>query len=366
MTNHADIALGIKNTQTQALLENIPKHIYMKDIYGNFVTGTKCAIELVKNKHDILTNTFPDFSKIEAVNIAEDKYVIEKNESILNEREVIDIEGKKHCYRIYKAPINDETGNVIGIIVMVNNIDSSKLLESQRETFVASVSHDLKNPTLAQIRALELLLKGHFGPLTNEQKEILEMVTDSCKYMNSMLGTLLATYRNQQGIITLKYEQFSFSELINECIEEMTYVAKDKEINIQVNDTSKQEDIWADKVQIKRVIMNLLSNGVKYAFKASSLLIDIYNKNDIICFRFRNNSPYITPEKQANIFAPYVSFAEAHKELGIGLGLYTSQKIVKAHDGEIFVQSFPDDKNIFGFKIPYKVTDINKVRTVVL
>lgn len=366
MANSADIVLGTKSNQTEALLENIPKHIYMKDLKGNFVTGTKCAIELIKNKHDILSNTYPDFSKIEEANDAEDRYVIEKNESILNEREIVDIKGKKHCYRIYKAPINNEAGDVIGIIVMVNNIDSSKLLESQRETFVASVSHDLKNPTLAQIRALELLLKGHFGPLTKEQKDILEMVIDSCNYMKSMLGTLLATYRNQQGIITLKYEQFSFSELANECIEEMTYVAKDEEINIQVKNISEIENILADKVQIKRVIMNLLSNGVKYAFKATTLHIDIYDENNMICFRFRNNSPYITPEKQSNIFAPYVSFAEADKELGIGLGLYTSQKIVKAHDGEIFVQSFPDNKNIFGFKLPYKVTDINKVRTVVL
>lgn len=366
MTSGTDIIWNVKNNQSEALLENIPKHIYMKDTLGNFITGTKCAIELIKNRHDILCNIYPDFMKMQDVNIAEDKYVIEKNESILNEREVLDIEGKKHCYRIYKAPINNETGEVTGIIVMVNNIDSSKLLESQRETFVASVSHDLKNPTLAQIRALELLLNDHFGPLTDEQKEILEMVSDSCKYMNSMLGTLLATYRNQQGIITLVYEPFSFSKMIKECIEEMTYLAKDKEINIQINDTSRQEDVLADKVQIKRVIMNLLSNGVKYAFKTSTLYVEIYNEKDMICFCFKNNSPYITPEKQVNIFAPYVSFAEAHQELGIGLGLYTSQKIVKAHDGDIFVKSFTDDKNIFGFKIPCKVTDINKVRTVVL
>ena len=58
-------------------------------------------------------------------------------------------------------------------------------LNSQRETFVASLSHDLKNPTIAQIRALELFLKGSFGNILPQQREIIEMVLDSCKYMIS-------------------------------------------------------------------------------------------------------------------------------------------------------------------------------------
>ena len=106
------------------------------------------------------------------------------------------------------------------------SIDSERKLQTQRETFVASLGHDLKNPTIAQIRSLELLLKGSFGELSNEQKELLEMVLDSCRYMNGMLATLLATYRNYGGAIKLNFENFSFSELLQECVTEMLYVAK--------------------------------------------------------------------------------------------------------------------------------------------
>ena len=88
-------------------------------------------------------------------------------------------------------------------------INSEKKLQTQRETFVASLGHDLKNPTIAQIRSLELLLKGSFGKLGAEQKEILQMVLDSCRYMNGMLATLLATYRNYGGAIKLNFENFS-------------------------------------------------------------------------------------------------------------------------------------------------------------
>ncbi|MBR1776377.1 HAMP domain-containing histidine kinase [bacterium] len=231
-------------------------------------------------------------------------------------------------------------------------VNESYNLQKQRETFVASISHDLKNPTIAQIRALELFLKGSFGKLQPHQREILEMVLDSCKYMNAMLGSLLLTYRNEQGTVKLASEKVSISELANECIDEMIYIAKDKEVKIEFINSANIDIVYGDKIQIKRVIMNLLSNGIKYAFKNTKLKIKIYNEKNMTCFEFKNSSPYISPDKQENIFARYVSFAQAHKELGIGLGLYASKKIVEAHNGTIYVHSFKDNKNIFGFKIP--------------
>ena len=142
-------------------------------------------------------------------------------------------------------------------------------LESQRETFIASLSHDLKNPTIAQIRALELCLKGSFGKLSSKQREIIEMVLDSCKYMNSMLCSLLITYKCDRGSLKLSNEEVSIPDLAVECIDEIIFLAKDKEININVTNSATKEIVWGDKVQLKRVIMNLLTNGIKYAYRNS-------------------------------------------------------------------------------------------------
>ena len=242
-------------------------------------------------------------------------------------------------------------------------INTERNLQKQRETFVASIGHDLKNPTLAQIRGLELFLKGNFGSINEEQKEIIEMVLDSCRYMNGMLSSLLATYRNQGGVIKLNFEDFSFVDLINECVSEMVYVAKDKGVNIIIKNLLKNDNVQADRVQIKRVIMNLLSNGIKYAYKETDLVLNIKNKSNEICFEFENRSPYIPEEKQKSIFAQYVSYASIHKELGIGLGLYASQKIIEGHRGQMYVESFKDDKNIFGFVIP-KVQEFGCIKEI--
>ena len=233
-------------------------------------------------------------------------------------------------------------------------IKTEQSLQKQREAFVASLGHDLKNPTIAQIRSLELLLKGNFGNLNNEQAEIVEMVLDSCRYMYGMLSTLLATYRNDNGEIKFNFAEFLFSELVNECVSEMLYVAKDKGVIISINDSFEANTIFADRIQIKRVIMNLLSNGIKYAYKDSNIKLKIFSEKKQIGFEFENNSPYIPQDKQAKIFAQYVSYAGTFKEVGSGLGLYTSKKIINGHNGKIYLKSFKDNRNIFGFKIPIK------------
>lgn len=356
---------AVNRYKMEALLANIPRIIYMEDTDGNYIIGTKQAEKFIKYGIDVLHGIKLDVNK--DINFACGKYDFAEGKPVSYEEKFYDTNGIIHRYSTCKTPICDYSGNYSGggVVVMTDNIDEACALEEQRETFVASLSHDLKNPALAQIRAIELLLKGSLGGFNNKQQEILEMVLDSCRYMNSMLSSLLATYRYEKGAVKLNYEKFSFTDLAAECAEEMFYYAKDKGIGIFLTDNSEVKNVYADKVQIKQVIMNLLSNGIKYSYKNSPLNITLYNEQNRICFNFENKSPYIPSEKRKAIFAQYVSFSSAYNESGTGLGLYASQKIVEAHEGEIFVRSYKDDRNIFGFALPIGIVDGEKSRSVI-
>ena len=230
-----------------------------------------------------------------------------------------------------------------------DKVDENEILQKQRETFITSLSHDLKNPT------------GKFDEVTTKQREIMEMLLDSCRYMNAMLGSVLATYRNEKGMITLDSEKVSIVGLVEECSDEMTYIAKEKGVKIIYESNAEKEYVWGDLVQLRRVVMNLLTNSIKYAYSNTDLKIKVYNENNYTCFKFENASPYLPPEKRDKIFARYISFTKTHN--GIGLGLYVSKKIVEAHNGTMFVKSFKDERNTFGFKIPNddKYRDMKRV-----
>lgn len=355
----------LKHHQIKSLLENIPMIIYMQNKDLEYIAGTKPSKDFVEIGYDALSNIHINIDRNKAEETKENLHVMENNEILIKEKEVVDLKENKHWYKVFKVPIKDLNENVTGIITLANNVDAEKQLQAQRETFVASIGHDLKNPTIAQIRSLELLLNGSFGEISSEQRELLEMVLDSCRYMNGMLSSLLATYRNCGGIIKLNFEEFSLPELVNECVSEMLYVAKDKDVLINTDNQLASKMVHADRVQIKRVIMNLLSNGIKYAFSNSTLNLFIYSQNRNACFEFQNHSPYIPDDKQKSIFARYVSYASAHNELGIGLGLYASKKIIEGHNGIIFVQSSVENKNSFGFKIPF-IQKSGKIKEVSL
>lgn len=354
------------------LLGNIfqfyPDGVVCKD--SNFryvcVNNAYCNIFSLKNPNDLLysdCNKLLSKKNLKLVNDADKE--VRQNKYSLNY--ILNTENGQ-ILNITSSPILKESA-FVGIISCIKDItqeenikeefvnkhfqyiNSEKHLQEQRETFVASIGHDLKNPTIAQIRGLELLLKGTFGTLNKEQIEIMEMILDSCRYMNGMLSSLLATYRNYGGAVKLDFAEFSLNELVKECVSEMVYVAKDKSLDIKIN-TVDSDFIFADRVQIKRVIMNLLSNAIKYAYKNTKLNLNIMKDSENISFEFENKSPYIPEEKRKSIFAKYVSYAGVHKELGVGLGLYASKKIIESHRGNIYVKSFMNDTNIFGFRIP--------------
>ena len=358
----------LKASDTGTIFKFCPEGVVIKDSNFRYVSVNKsyCKIIGAPEKDEILGTAGNSYLTDENIKLIHDadcevkeslspfSYVINFNNKILSISTTPIVESEKFLGLI--SFVKDITQEEAIKERFVNRhfqyITKEKQLQAQRETFVASIGHDLKNPTLAQIRSLELLLKGSFGTFTPEQKEILDMVLDSCRYMYGMLSSLLATYRNYGGAVKLNFEEFNFITLLSECVSEMLYVAKDKGVNIITDAPSEELTVCADKVQIKRVIMNLLSNAIKYAFKETELKLGIKVEDGQIKFWFENRSPYLTEEKQKSIFAKYVSFSGVNKELGIGLGLYASNKIIKAHSGKMFVQSFEEDRNIFGFSIP--------------
>jgi len=240
-----------------------------------------------------------------------------------------------------------------GIAYFTRNITEDKNLTIQKETYVATLCHDLKNPTIGQIKALELLNKGAFGKIEKEQNEIISVILESCKYLKSMLDGFLGTYSTNCGITRLNHSKQSLKELVKECINDILYISSEKDIkiNFKFNKNCDFTGIF-DKIQIRRVVMNLLINGIKYAHKNTELKISIFEKENSLSFEFENESEYIPEENRKKIFKKYVSYAETIKEKGVGLGLYISKKIIEAHKGEIYLESFLDNRTIFGFSIP--------------
>ena len=347
-------SLELSNSQLVTLLNNTPIFAYIVDTSGKYVLGNDRANRLFLKGEDVLSQGEriqfnPDVFKEEVM--LEDCIVLANHQNLHFEKKFPTLDGDTHWYSINKTPLFDDNGNLYAISTFGRSIEQEKRISEQRETYIATLSHDLKTPTIAQVRALELMLSGQFGEFNQEQKDMLKLTLDSCNYMYDMVYTLLSTYKFENGDISLNFSSFNFTKVVRESIKELMNLAKENYITIEFGDF-KPVVITADRIEMKRVVVNLLSNAINYAFQNSRIYISCLKVGNNIEFSVKNSSPYIEPSVMNGLFRKYVTHSDKFNKVGVGLGLYLSKKIVEAHGGKIIAKSFKNQSNIFGFSIP--------------
>lgn len=235
---------------------------------------------------------------------------------------------------------------------MYESIKNSEDIKSLTRSFIEILNHDLKTPIIAQMRALELMIKGEFGTLNEKQSEMAELTLDSCKYMYSMVSTLISTFRLDSREFNLNYSYFNIMELLENNLKKMTKYSDERNIKIVIIPEIDTPLIYADEIRLSKVVFTLLANALYTAFKNSIIKIYLYNNGKGFSLKFENRSGYISPEKMENLFNLHTDASQKFDRVGEGIGFYLVKKIIEKHNGKIIAESYCTQKNIFGFEIP--------------
>ena len=343
-----------KNYQLNTLLENLPLLVYMKDKNRNLVVANNESRNFVLNGIDSYSDGVEIDMKDALPEVEnEDNYVLQNKKHLRKEKVVKGSDGKQHWYKIHKAPILTSNNEINGLVAIAKNIDADKKLEHQRDLFLATLSHDLKNPLQAQISSLEMLYREYYGIIDEGHQEVMALIIESAKYMKDMLCTLLKTCKQNNGIIQLVYSRFDILSLMTKSIREVRDLGKIKNVEIRFNSklTEDEKLMYADENQLRRVIGNMLNNAINYAFENSIVDISIKLENGFYVFDFKNESEEISESLKVNIFNKYVCGNPLESNSGVGLGLYFCRKILEAHEGTISLDNI-GTKNTFSIKIP--------------
>ena len=357
--------LAAKTVQLDVLMEHLPLLVYMKDSNKNYIIGSKYAKNFVENGIDPYADNIQiNMVKSLADTTTEDDFVLNNKEKLRKEKLCFDSEGNQHWYRVLKAPILKEDNSINGLVTIAKNIDNEKAVENQKDLFIATLVHDLKNPLLAQISGMELLANGYFKSLTPEQQEMLETIIESANYMKEMLYTLINTYKYDNGNIILKKSKTNIDTILKTCIKEHQSLAKENRVIVSYQSTLQEEDknIMLDEKQIRRVITNLLNNGINYAFKDTEFLIKTYLQDDKIIIELTNFGPPIDEETKTHLFEKYISGSNKYQKIGFGLGMYLSKKVIEAHEGNIYYEG-EETTNTFVIELPRQIKNsINSIK----
>ena len=219
----------------------------------------------------------------------------------------------------------------------------------QRENFVSCLTHDLRTPLVAANRMLDLIRQQAFGEVTGEQKEAIASIVRSNDNMLEMLNTLLETHHYELGQKTLSFLVVDLQKLISETVSELEPLAKEKGLKLEFCPGSGSYEVKGDRLELRRVITNLIGNAVKFTDKGS-VKISLTSKNDWVTVEVTDSGIGISPEDQKAVFQRY--HQGNHRRAGKGLGLYLCQQIINAHGGKLTLQSELGRGTTFTFSLP--------------
>ncbi len=237
-------------------------------------------------------------------------------------------------------------------VLIIKDITTEKEIETLKEDFVATLTHDLKVPIVAAANIIDLFLAQKFGEISEKQKFALNSMKTSNQSLLELVQILLETYKLREQGIKLVKSDIEINPYIEEIIEEMKPIAKDNKIDVNYIPSENVNLINADAVQLRRVIKNLISNAIDHSNTKKSIEVKTGTYNGGITISVIDYGQGISKDEIKMIFNKYYSAAKKLRKVGTGLGLYLSQQIAVAHGGEIIVTSEENVRTEFCVKIP--------------
>lgn len=219
-----------------------------------------------------------------------------------------------------------------------------------RQQFVAMISHDMRTPLAAVKSTLELLGAGTWGPLSERAQAKVERAEENLKHTINLINNLIDLEKMQSGKIEISPEVISLCELLSRCSSLVNQLAESRSIVIE----SPECDVplYADEEKLTQLVINLLGNAVKFSPDNSKITIDVTTERSMVKVAITDQGPGIPEEECRKVFERYHQVAGEKAKDGSGLGLAICKAIVKAHDGEIGVDSVVGKGSTFWFKLP--------------
>lgn len=237
------------------------------------------------------------------------------------------------------------------ILEVNRDITDRKMLERQKDDFVGIATHELKTP-VTSIKAYTQVLQQIFLRKNDIQAaNYLGKMDAQLNKLTNLIGDLLDITKIESGRLQFHEEWFDINELAEEIIEQLQLTTERHTLIKHFGHTQK---LYGDRDRIGQVIINLISNAIKYSPYANKIIITTGTDKNHITFCVQDFGVGIPKDKQAKVFEKFFRVSGPEKQTfpGMGLGLYISNEIIKRLGGKIWVESAERKGSLFCFKLP--------------
>lgn len=265
--------------------------------------------------------------------------------------EIVTEDGKVH--NAIASTIFSNEGQVFGRVAVLRDITHLKEIDKMKSDFVATVSHDLRSP-LTFMRGYAMMLPMA-GELTDKQSEYIEKIKGGIDQMAQMVDDLLDLSRIEAGV-DMGQDEIVVRPLLTDIAAEYWQHAHFTGIQIQVEVDENVADLTGDLSLIRRALINLLGNGIKYAPNSGAIVLGAQQVNGEVIISVKDNGPGIAKEDQVRLFEKFyrVKARGTEKIKGSGLGLAIVKSIAEQHGGRAGVKSQLGKGSTFFVALPVR------------
>jgi two-component system CheB/CheR fusion protein len=245
---------------------------------------------------------------------------------------------------------HEPSGNHL-LLLAIEDITERKEVERQKDALLALVSHELQTPLTSarlQIHFLHLIMER----AGNEQAtSLLKKLNTQIDRMVHHINDLRDESTLETGILRLRPNTFAIDDLVREVIEELGNTVPPHRLLIE---GTTHTEVYADRERTEQVLMNVLSNAIKYAPEAEPIEVSIIVDEEKVTIHVCDHGPGIPADQQARIFDRFyrVTGSQQTQVVGLGLGLYLAAEIVKRQGGQLWVESIEGRGATFSFTLP--------------
>ena len=254
----------------------------------------------------------------------------------------------------FSKDVLDVTSNkaVIGKVIVLRNITLFHELNEAKTNFIATVSHELKTPISAIKMSAQLLTDSRVGNLNTEQQELTRSINDDAERLLKITGELLNISQAETGNIQLKLQNTRPAAIVDQAVQAVNIQAQQKNIQLQLSVPDQLPSIQADAEKTSWVLINFLTNAIKYSSEGAAIEVSVHAKNNRILFSVKDYGKGIEEKYLPRIFDRYFKVPGTHERSGTGLGLAISKEFIEAQGGHIEVSSIAGEGSVFSFDFP--------------
>lgn len=318
--------------QIETILLNMTDGIIAFDIEGNIIHLNPVAKTYLNIKEEKSFNEIFDKFNVD-INLEKIIYL----ENWTSSEKKINSEGRN--INLFFAPFKNENERPAGVIVVIQDITEHVRLDSMRKEFVADVSHELKTPITSIMGYADTLIENEVDKET--EGKFLERISSEGKRMSRLVNDLLILSRYDTSKVKIEKSEFDLGELVKYTLEGLKFEIEKKNLNTECFVTANVPLVYADKSGMERVVLNILTNAIKYTNENGTIKIYVGFVYNDAYIKIIDDGIGIKEEDLEKIFERFyrVDKSRAREQGGTGLGLSIAKEILDKNDGKIDIKS---------------------------